>query len=311
MKSLAVGLVGSLVLGTLNSRANLEVSGSVEIHATTEFHALLAPHGAWIEVDSFGRCWQPGNVTVEWRPYCVGHWVWTDCGWYWASDEPWAWACYHYGWWYYHPVHHWVWVPGIEWAPAWVTWRSGGGFVGWAPLPPRGITLSVRISGGVPSPFVFVEAHRFHERLQPASVIVNNTTVINKTTVIKGNLRHDTRTFGDAAPQKVVVNEGLKLADLQEATEKRIPSMKIHEAISQTAFPREARHAPAGTDRLSPEHKVPPGAPPETPEGRPGKRDEVVPAPGQPPGVEPGDKGRRDEPPRGHGKGKGPRSEQF
>ncbi|HEX4138962.1 MAG TPA: DUF6600 domain-containing protein, partial [Candidatus Methylacidiphilales bacterium] len=29
-----------------------------------------------------------------------------------------------------------VWVPGYTWAPAWVSWRYGDGYVGWAPLPP-------------------------------------------------------------------------------------------------------------------------------------------------------------------------------
>ena len=32
----------------------------------------------------------------------------------------------------------WLWVPGREWGPAWVSWRTGGDYVGWAPLPPRG-----------------------------------------------------------------------------------------------------------------------------------------------------------------------------
>ena len=30
----------------------------------------------------------------------------------------------------------WVWVPGYTWAPAWVSWRYGDGYAGWAPLPP-------------------------------------------------------------------------------------------------------------------------------------------------------------------------------
>src|SRR2546423_9736807 len=28
-------------------------------------------------------------------------------------------------------------VPGDEWAPAWVSWRSSKDYVGWAPLPPE------------------------------------------------------------------------------------------------------------------------------------------------------------------------------
>src|SRR5207248_3283991 len=32
----------------------------------------------------------------------------------------------------------WCWVPGYEWGPAWVSWRTGGNYVGWAPPPPEG-----------------------------------------------------------------------------------------------------------------------------------------------------------------------------
>src|SRR5262252_1180997 len=94
----------AVILGTLGinpSRAELEVSASVTIHSAVDFEAPLAAHGSWVEVGSYGRCWRPAGVAVEWRPYCYGEWVWTDCGWYWASDEPWAWACYHYGSWAY------------------------------------------------------------------------------------------------------------------------------------------------------------------------------------------------------------------
>src|SRR6266850_8446896 len=68
--------------------------------------------------------------------YCNGHWQRTDAGWYWVSDEPWAWATYHYGRWDLNPRLGWVWVPRTEWAPAWVSWHQGGGYTGWAPLHP-------------------------------------------------------------------------------------------------------------------------------------------------------------------------------
>src|SRR5574341_695076 len=108
---LTIGLAGALTLGALPALADFEVSAGVQIHATADFHAPLAPQGVWVEVGSYGRCWHPAHVVVGWTPYCVGHWVWTDCGWYWASDEPWAWACYHYGWWTLDPVYGWIWVP--------------------------------------------------------------------------------------------------------------------------------------------------------------------------------------------------------
>lgn len=101
------------------------------------FYDSLDPYGDWIWSEPWGWVWVPQDVPVSWRPYWDGQWLWTDDGWYWASEEPWAWAVYHYGRWTWLPRHGWVWVPGGEWAPAWVAWRHGGGWVGWAPLPPN------------------------------------------------------------------------------------------------------------------------------------------------------------------------------
>src|ERR1043165_4111930 len=97
------GLIAALSFSAAPVFAHLEVTTSVQIHAKAEFEAPLATHGTWVEVGSYGRCWRPAHVGVEWRPYGSGEWVWTDCGWYWYSDEPWAWACYHYGGWVYDP----------------------------------------------------------------------------------------------------------------------------------------------------------------------------------------------------------------
>jgi hypothetical protein len=100
------------------------------------FYSSLSPHGEWVMIGPGVRAWQPFAVRYDWRPYLVGHWVWTDAGWCWVSEEPWGWATYHYGRWLYHDVYGWVWLPGYEWAPAWVEWRVVDGCVGWAPLSP-------------------------------------------------------------------------------------------------------------------------------------------------------------------------------
>jgi len=103
------------------------------------FYSSLGSQGEWIPVDGGNYVWRPGGVDSDWRPYTDGHWVWTDDGWYWASDEPWAWATYHYGRWYCDDTYGWVWMPGYEWAPAWVEWRYGDDCVGWAPLSPYAV----------------------------------------------------------------------------------------------------------------------------------------------------------------------------
>ena len=101
------------------------------------FYDNLGDQGNWVQTDDYGYVFQPNVTDPNWAPYSDGHWVYTDQGWAWASDEPWGWATYHYGRWANIDGTGWVWVPGYRWAPAWVSWRYGGGYCGWAPLPPE------------------------------------------------------------------------------------------------------------------------------------------------------------------------------
>jgi len=100
------------------------------------FYDALGSHGTWIQSSDYGYVWQPQITDPGWAPYTEGHWVYTDDGWTWVSDEPWGWATYHYGRWVNLDGTGWCWVPGYTWAPAWVSWRYGDGYCGWAPLPP-------------------------------------------------------------------------------------------------------------------------------------------------------------------------------
>jgi hypothetical protein len=100
------------------------------------FYDQLGGEGTWIQTNNYGYVWQPQVNDPNWRPYANGHWVYSDQGWTWVSPEPWAWATYHYGRWVDLDGTGWCWVPGYVWAPAWVSWREGDGYCGWAPLPP-------------------------------------------------------------------------------------------------------------------------------------------------------------------------------
>ena len=106
---------------------------------SASFNDALAPYGTWVDVRGYGRCWQPAAVmgNPNWRPYWDrGHWLNTDCGWYWTSEYSWGWAPFHYGRWFQHPQIGWCWSPDSVWGPSWVTWRSSMDICGWAPLPP-------------------------------------------------------------------------------------------------------------------------------------------------------------------------------
>jgi len=229
-----IGLAANLSLGTFRAVAELEVAASVQISARTDFDAPLAAHGIWVEIGPHGRCWRPARVAAGWRPYSDGEWVWTDCGWYWQSDEPWAWACYHYGRWNYDPAHGWYWIPDVEWAPAWVYWRTGGGYIGWAPSPPHGVIVQ-------PAFFAFVDVGRFHHRIHPKTVIVNDTAIINKTTTEITEIKHETRNIGGST-RKVVVNHGPGVEPVEKAARRTIHPVSIQEAAGRTRVPSEVAH---------------------------------------------------------------------
>ena len=208
----------------------------VEIRVASDFYEPLAPQGEWVVIGSYGRCWRPGHVARDWRPYCNGHWQRTDAGWYWFSDEQWAWATYHYGRWDFSDQYGWYWVPQTQWAPAWVSWHEGGGYVGWAPLQPS-VTISVNGFVGFnaariqPRSYVFVEQRRFLDPIQPSTVVVNNTTIINKTTIISNT----------KIVNNTVINEGPATTVIEKASGRTVQAVPVRELRQKQEAPVIAR----------------------------------------------------------------------
>ena len=122
------------------------------------FYSSLAPYGTWIQINGGVNVWHPDNVGYGWSPYHYGHWIWTNDGWYWDSNEPFANIVYHYGRWYYDDYYGWIWVPDYQWAPAWVEWRYDNDYIGWAPLPPYAsfsIDFGIRFTSSYYTPYQY------------------------------------------------------------------------------------------------------------------------------------------------------------
>ncbi|HVT59192.1 MAG TPA: DUF6600 domain-containing protein [Thermoanaerobaculia bacterium] len=209
----------------VSAGAEVEVGGNVEVGV---FYRELAPYGEWIERPGYGRVFLPSGVAAGWRPYVAGRWVNSDFGWTWVSEERWGWATYHYGRWYQDSEVGWVWVPGREWGPAWVSFQQGGGYIGWAPLPPSisfragfglelgGVSLTAVIA---PVHYCFVQERVF---LQPqvATYIVppaRNVTIINNTTNIT-NI---------SVVNNKVVNQSVNVQHFEQATGQRVQKYQI------------------------------------------------------------------------------------
>lgn len=103
------------------------------------FQDQLRPYGMWVDAPPYGPVWRPNDAIqiAGWRPYFnQGYWEYTDAGWFWHSDVAYGDIVFHFGRWMRDWRYGWVWIPGYDWAPAWVSWRHADGFAGWAPLPP-------------------------------------------------------------------------------------------------------------------------------------------------------------------------------
>lgn len=167
------------------------------------FYDELAPYGEWVNDPEYGYVWLP-HAEPGFQPYASnGYWVMTTYGNTWVSNYPWGWAAFHYGRWLYSDYYGWAWVPGYEWGPAWVSWRSGGGYYGWAPLGPR---MSIHVHVGIPHHhWVFVpqryichpRMHRYYVthnhrvNIYNRTTIINNTYVVNNRTYVSGPRRSE------------------------------------------------------------------------------------------------------------------------
>jgi hypothetical protein len=177
--------------------------------------------GNWIDAEGYGYGWQPDLAVRDpnWRPYSDGYWAYTDYGWTWISYEDFGWATYHYGRWANLSDYGWVWFPGedLDWGPAWVSWRTGGDYIGWAPLPPRGpgvvyeaqpigVNVDVEFDIG-PENYNFCDVRFIGEPVLRDRIIppVQNITYITNTVNVT-NIYVQNNTVYNYGPDYAVVN---------------------------------------------------------------------------------------------------------
>jgi len=198
------------------------------------FYDSLAPYGDWIWLDVHGWVWIPIGMDGTWQPYSYGRWVYTIDGWTWISQWPWGWAPFHYGRWAWHPHWGWYWVPDTRWAPAWVAWRYGDGWVGWAPLPPgatwrAGIGLTMRNTRIAPTAWSFVPHNHFLDHNVRSQIIPPESRER-----ILGRTRDVTRY--EPGDQRQVIERGLPPEEIRDGAGVAIPRYRI-EDVQKPAAP--------------------------------------------------------------------------
>jgi hypothetical protein len=176
--------------------------------------------------------WHPRVEIAGWHPYAYGHWLYTDLGWTWVSNYEWGAIPYHYGTWALERELGWVWVPGYVWAPAWVVFRRGPSYTGWAPVPPSySIGNAFGFEDYGPDHFVFVRSSRFmapeiHHHAVP---VARSRAIFADTKLI--------RSLG--IEDDVVVNRGLDVERVERIAKTR---------VERHAIERVPKVAPAGSD---------------------------------------------------------------
>jgi hypothetical protein len=220
---IAAILVVAFSYSCLSQRPILAQPGYVSFQV---FYDQLSPYGQWIDYPNYGYVWIP-NAGRTFVPYSTnGYWVMTEYGWTWISKYRWGWAPFHYGRWDFDDYIGWFWIPGNEWGPAWVTWRSANGYYGWTPLRP-GISISLSFSGGYGDidHWCFVrdrdfgrrDIYRYYVGRQVYEPIIRNSIVINNTYL-------DNR-------RNVTYIAGPRRDDVQRITGRRINSMGIRDDV--------------------------------------------------------------------------------
>ncbi|MDI1321987.1 MAG: hypothetical protein PSV36_04515 [Algoriphagus sp.] len=186
------------------------------------FYDELAPYGDWVKDVRYGYIWLPA-VDQSFHPYSSdGHWVMTEYGNTWVSYYDWGWAPFHYGRWIHEDFYGWAWIPDYEWGPAWVDWRSGGGYYGWAPMAPSYYNYSMINRPSffwvfVPqNRFMYHHVNRYHAHHKYYGRIYNNTTIINNTVV------YDNNTYS-AGPQR---------RELERVTRKVVPVYQVNNSVN-------------------------------------------------------------------------------
>lgn len=128
-------VIGALIL--IGTMFNSVVNASTRSITMQIFYDELQPYGYWLFDSSYGYLWMPDEMD-GFRPYYSnGHWVMTEHGNTWVSYYKWGWATFHYGRWIYDNYYGWLWQPGSDWGPAWVSWCFNTNSYGWAPLMPK------------------------------------------------------------------------------------------------------------------------------------------------------------------------------
>ncbi len=137
--------------------------------AADDVKSVLSQYGSFVQHPKYGEVWVPTATPQGWHPYPACQWVNSkQYGWYFDDRTPWGQIVHHYGRWAHDSQMGWIWIPGSEFSPGWVVWRTSPEWIGWAPMMPDQDVKTVSAddfnSGGF---WTFVDATKFSSGCVP------------------------------------------------------------------------------------------------------------------------------------------------
>lgn len=227
-----------LLIGGITLMA-AEASRAQVVVSVSSFHESLSSYGQWVPCGAYGECWVPAGVAAGWQPYTNGEWIYTDYGWTWVSYDPWGGDPYHYGTWTNIDSYGWAWVPGLVWAPAWVTWSYSDAYVGWAPIPP---SLAFGYSGYAGAPVIV--SQNYYVFVPTNRMVGVNVSTVRVPVARNATILPATRKVTNFAVQGGVVhNTALPVSHIEKVTHTTIQRASISQAKTQ---PMAMKTSPAG-----------------------------------------------------------------
>ena len=90
-----------------------------------EWLQILQKSGTFLTHARYGEVWKPAVTPQGWHPYPACYWKNTEkFGWCFDDLADWGAIVHHHGRWTNDSEHGWIWVPGKEFSPGWVVWRT-------------------------------------------------------------------------------------------------------------------------------------------------------------------------------------------
>lgn len=236
-------VLGAMLLLAISAQKTKAQTEDISLQS---FYDELSPYGTWISDPQYGYVWRPDVDQREFRPYYTnGRWVMTEYGNTWVSNYDWGWAPFHYGRWVYNRYNEWLWIPDTNWGPAWVSWRSGGGYYGWAPLGPS-IRIGINIGrGGYRIPDIcwnFIPYRSIYSTYYPRYYGYRNRVYIQNTVIINNTYIRNNRTYysGPRAEEvRRVTNQNVSVYNLTRSN--RLGAVRVEDNTVSLYRPRPSR----------------------------------------------------------------------